>query len=284
MATAARHAVLPDEATARATMEWALAQGDVLAAEATARLLMAGGRSPDALYDDVLRPLLESVGDRWATGELRVEQEHTFSATVSVLLHRLAAPAGEGRRGLIVLSGAPGEQHLLGALMLRDSLVRAGWSVSFPGELPAEELAAHCLRLGDEVRVVGLTLHSAQRLRTLRAAITLLRSALPRVPVILGGQAVRHDPDLPVKAGADAGAGDLGRALRGVEELTTPLTLRERQVLQLVSDGLSNAEVAQCLGTAPSTVKTHLERIYLKVGTGDRAAAVAQALRYGWIR
>lgn len=276
-------AALVDESLARKGLERAVLAGDAVAAEAAARLLLAGGRDESWLYDEVLRPLLEEVGHGWEQGRVSVEQEHTASAAVVVLLHRLAAPVRATGRGTIVLAGVPGEQHLLGLSMLRDVLVRAGWKVSFPGELPVDEVVAHCRRLGDDVRLLGLSLHTASRARALKAGIGQVRAVLPRLPVLVGGQAVCTDPSLGERLGADGVACDLQAAVRLVGELTSPVTARERQVLALVAQGLSNAQIAEQTSTSPSTVKTHLERVYTKLGTGDRAAAVARALRQGWI-
>jgi two-component system, NarL family, nitrate/nitrite response regulator NarL len=57
------------------------------------------------------------------------------------------------------------------------------------------------------------------------------------------------------------------------------LSAREREVLQLVSAGLSSPDVARQLNLSTTTVKTHLQRVYEKLGVGDRAAAVAEAMR-----
>jgi DNA-binding CsgD family transcriptional regulator len=62
------------------------------------------------------------------------------------------------------------------------------------------------------------------------------------------------------------------------------LTSREREVLQLVSLGLTSAEAAEQLGISPATVRTHLENIYSKLGVSDKAAAVAWGLRHGLIQ
>jgi DNA-binding NarL/FixJ family response regulator len=59
----------------------------------------------------------------------------------------------------------------------------------------------------------------------------------------------------------------------------TPLSRRESQILQKVADGATTKEVAHDLGISPHTVKTHLERIFEKLGANDRAQAVAIALR-----
>ena len=62
---------------------------------------------------------------------------------------------------------------------------------------------------------------------------------------------------------------------------TTPLSKREREILQKVADGSTTKQVASELGISPHTVKTHLERIFEKLGANDRAQAVAIAIRSG---
>jgi DNA-binding NarL/FixJ family response regulator len=61
------------------------------------------------------------------------------------------------------------------------------------------------------------------------------------------------------------------------------LTERELQILQLLAFGQTNREIGKELFISPDTVKTHLEHIYQKLGTSDRTAAVAEALRRGLI-
>jgi PAS domain S-box-containing protein len=63
-----------------------------------------------------------------------------------------------------------------------------------------------------------------------------------------------------------------------------PLTARELEVLQLAAQGHSGREIARQLVLAHSTVKTHLQHIYEKLGVRDRASAVAHGLRQGVIR
>jgi two-component system nitrate/nitrite response regulator NarL len=59
------------------------------------------------------------------------------------------------------------------------------------------------------------------------------------------------------------------------------LTAREHEVLRLVADGHSAPEIATRLYIEASTVKTHLQNIYEKLGVSDRAAAVAEGMRRG---
>lgn len=61
------------------------------------------------------------------------------------------------------------------------------------------------------------------------------------------------------------------------------LSQREREILTLVADGASVPAMAKHLHLSPSTVKTHLEHVYRKLGVSDRAAAVAEAMRRGVI-
>lgn len=61
------------------------------------------------------------------------------------------------------------------------------------------------------------------------------------------------------------------------------LTPREVEVLGLVAKGLGNKEVGDVLGTAPGTVKAHVQSILAKLGAKDRTHAVTIALRRGII-
>ncbi|GGP54494.1 MULTISPECIES: response regulator transcription factor [Streptomyces] len=59
------------------------------------------------------------------------------------------------------------------------------------------------------------------------------------------------------------------------------LSERETQVLRLVAEGCTNAEIGRRLFIGESTVKTHLLRVFGKLGVGDRTAAVTGAMRHG---
>jgi two-component system, NarL family, nitrate/nitrite response regulator NarL len=59
------------------------------------------------------------------------------------------------------------------------------------------------------------------------------------------------------------------------------LSEREREVLTSFAEGKSIPGIAAELDLAPSTVKTHAQRLYEKLGVSDRAAAVAEAMRRG---
>ncbi|MCX4781769.1 response regulator [Streptomyces sp. NBC_01264] len=58
-------------------------------------------------------------------------------------------------------------------------------------------------------------------------------------------------------------------------------TSRELEVLRDFAEGMSIPQIAQKLFLAPSTIKTHAQHLYEKLGVGDRAAAVAEGMRRG---
>jgi DNA-binding NarL/FixJ family response regulator len=69
------------------------------------------------------------------------------------------------------------------------------------------------------------------------------------------------------------------------EELlaSSPLTDRETEVLNLLSKGLANKQIAIALGISEHTVKFHVSSIYTKLNVTNRTEAVRAGLRGGWI-
>jgi DNA-binding NarL/FixJ family response regulator len=83
-----------------------------------------------------------------------------------------------------------------------------------------------------------------------------------------------------------------GKLLRQLAQQSQPtaqsaasevLSARECEVVALVVDGLSNAEIAKELGIARNTVKNHVRSILTKLGVKNRAQAAAYAVSHGLV-
>ena len=66
-------------------------------------------------------------------------------------------------------------------------------------------------------------------------------------------------------------------------ELAQPLSDREREVLDLVAEGLSNKLIAHRLSISEHTVKTHVASLFAKLGVSSRTEAVSRAIRRGLV-
>ena len=66
-------------------------------------------------------------------------------------------------------------------------------------------------------------------------------------------------------------------------QLLSGLTAREQEILRLVADGLTTAQIAEKLFTSPRTVESHRQNIMAKTGTKNTAALVKAAASQGWL-
>ncbi|MGY5034775.1 response regulator [Streptomyces sp. 900116325] len=203
-------------------------------------------------------------------------------------------------------------------LLLADDhpVVRAGLravleteaGIEVVAEAPTAEDAVARAAQGDiDVVLMDLQFGKGMNGAEATAAIT----ARPRAPRVLIVTTYDTDADTlrAIEAGAtgyllkDAPPEDLAAAVRTAAEgrttlaptvadrlmnrLRTPgttLTRRETEVLALVAEGLSNQAIGNRLHLTEGTVKSHLARIYVKLGVDSRTAAVATATELGLIR
>lgn len=80
-------------------------------------------------------------------------------------------------------------------------------------------------------------------------------------------------------------ASDLADAMKRRMSPTGPqLSPREREVLNLLAEGLGVAQISKQLYISESTTKTHISKLYDKLGAGNRAQALMTALRLGLLK
>jgi DNA-binding NarL/FixJ family response regulator len=92
------------------------------------------------------------------------------------------------------------------------------------------------------------------------------------------------DPVVQARLVSALGNGGPGEPARPAPELPDNLTPREAQVLGLIGEGLSNGEIGERLVLGQATVKTHVNRIFAKIGVQSRAQAVRYAISNGLAR
>lgn len=155
-------------------------------------------------------------------------------------------------------------------------------------QLNGIDAARQILQQCDNTKIIILTMHTTVEhvLRALRAGVhgyLMKESAgaelLQAIRAVHAGQRYlcEHVSELVKKHEADApGAADFVSPLDS-------LSHREREVLQLVVEGHTSAEIADRLFLAPSTVETYRSRLMGKLGIDDLPGLVKFALRHGLI-
>lgn len=253
----------------------ALRAGDA-AASTDIALLMSERLDAAAVYR-LMSSCLSELGSAWADGSGSVLAEraatHAAHAVVSALRHQAPRPT---MCGTVVVAAPPGDRHTLALAVLGHLLQQAGRPVRVVDDLPVDELCLLAAEPG--TAAVVLSAHTALVPSAARQLLAALRQAAPDVLIAAGG------PGYPTGVSADTVTTDHEELLAELELRMSALTLREREVLLAVAAGRTNSEIAQLLHVSSTTIKTHLDRIYAKTGTEHRAAAVAHALRRGWIR
>jgi len=153
-----------------------------------------------------------------------------------------------------------------------------GWMQATHPKVPAvvisawrtEETIFAALRAG----AIGYLLKERDDLELSIALRSIEQGGAPIDPAIarhiLGWLAAQRQPSLPAVAAADAPA-----------PLPVALTPRERKILELVAQGLSNRDMAESLSISRLTVECHTKNIYRKLAVTSRTEAVYQARRHG---
>jgi two-component system, NarL family, nitrate/nitrite response regulator NarL len=165
-------------------------------------------------------------------------------------------------------AGVDASKTLARLAELRNLPVPAVAIVADPAHVaPALAAGARGVVLRDQV---GPGIHAA--LAAVRSGLTVIDTALAESLVPNAGTG----PAAPDRAGSE----DRTKAGKPRGELTE----RERQVVQLLTEGLSNKLIADRLGISDHTAKFHVNGVMMKLGASTRTEAVVEAMRRGLIR
>jgi DNA-binding NarL/FixJ family response regulator len=156
-------------------------------------------------------------------------------------------------------------------------------------ELNGIEAASQIKEACPETRVIILSMHSSREhiFQALRAgARGYLLKEVAGSEVIQAVRAVHNGKRYLSQKIADVVIDEYlrqGEAAAGESPLIR-LAPREREVLQLVAEGKSTAEIAQILPLSPKTVETYRSRLMKKLGLRDLSALIKFALQHGLIQ
>jgi DNA-binding CsgD family transcriptional regulator len=230
---------------------------------------------------------------------VRLRLQRGDRALAEALLERLAQVSGEDADQVLVLRGALAlaADDLDGAAAAAERLRKAAES------LAREDLNAEAALLAGRVAAAHGKVEAACReLGAAVAGFAAVRYPLEEAQARLALASVQADSGSPLalssaraardalerlgaRRDADQAAAllrDLGAsgrtAVRGERD---ELTAREREVLDLIVAGLSNAQIAERLVIAPKTAEHHVSRVLGKLGVRSRAEAAAHAVREG---
>jgi len=142
--------------------------------------------------------------------------------------------------------------------------------VSGSGLQPGDDTAAEALTLAERGGFVRLITDEGAPMALLLAQV---RQRGPEAGA-LSVSAAYLDRLLEVCAAAP---GTPAPAAESTAHTLDALSTREQEVLRLLADGLSNAEIAERLVVTPGTVKRHLHNLYSKLGVANRTQAAAFA-------
>jgi len=177
----------------------------------------------------------------------------------------LVGEAGDGRAALAAIAELEPDVAVL--------------DVKMP-ELDGTEVVEALVRDGSRSRVVLLSAFhdSATVFRSLEAgAAGYLTKDASRAAICDAVTAVARGETVLSPEAQDGVAKEV--RLR-VKDQRPVLSAREREILVLTAEGMSAPDIAKRLYLSPTTVKTHLQHLYDKLGVSDRAAAVAAAMRH----
>jgi two-component system, NarL family, response regulator DegU len=191
----------------------------------------------------------------------------------------------------VVAEAGDGEEAVRLVTMLRPDVVVM--DVTMP-VLDGIEATRRIHAATGHAKVLVLTMHDedALRVRALRAGAvgfltkdSAMQEVVETVKRVAAGDTVFSPEIAAAMMNEFPTNGDsYTNGVSSVAVVESPLTKREREILQSVADGQSTTEIARTLFISAKTVKNHLASIYAKLDSRDRTQAVLSGMRMGIVQ
>jgi MerR family transcriptional regulator, light-induced transcriptional regulator len=184
---------------------------------------LSGGSDPPGVLTELLVPVLRSIGDRWAAGELSVGDEHRATAVAYRLIGRLGLQFGRrGRtRGTVVLAAPSGDLHALPVIIVADLLRWRSFDVVDLGANTPAEAIGEAAGRADRLIAVGIVSTTSGLDAKVAAAVAAVRAVVPNTAILLGGAAIRSQAHAHKLGGDIWSNGDANAAVDAIDELAT---------------------------------------------------------------
>ena len=220
--------------------------------------------------DEVIR-WVRQLETAFAPGEAGMSLPVSSREIIQTMLARAYLSQGEAEKALAVLEPLlPPAEAAGGLLRVVEVCLLKALTWQALGDAPAALASLErALTLAEPEDYVRLFLDEGPPLARL-----LYQAAEQGILPAYAGRLLTAFPE----AGA---APTPGRLSTSPSPIVEPLTERERQILQLIAEGLTNKEIARKLVISVGTVKVHAHNIYGKLGVGSRTQAIAKARGMG---
>jgi excisionase family DNA binding protein len=156
---------------------------------------LGGGLDPSGVLTEMVVPALRSIGERWASGEVSVAEEHRATAVAQRVIGHLGMQFGRrGKdRGTVALAAPSGDLHVLPVAIAADLLRWRGFDVvELGGNAPPAAIGE---AVADEPRLLAVGIVSTVGGHDDEVALSAssVRAAVPGIPVFIGGGAVSSE-------------------------------------------------------------------------------------------
>jgi non-specific serine/threonine protein kinase len=252
------------------TREWGFVQMECNALLALGAACLGQGKlSAARQYLDQAESTAREAGDQWRLAQALVQAaqlqltQHELGRARALLLQSLGIARELGYRAEIAQA-----LEVLGCVMVGERDLERAWRIWTGAERLLEQLGA-CFCPADVAftkpfRQVALATLGGARMEGAEAAGRSM--SLDQ----LLAQALADATDSPTPPGSQSGIANRGRSRHR-------LTTREREVVVLLAEGLSNREIADRLVISESTAQVHVKRILSKLGLSSRSRVAAWA-------